>query len=137
DRLPQYRSALYDGEPESESGGRRFDWQVRAAEEGDACAGRSRMAAGTEAVDCSDPGYDQAASTGREYRRGCYQTHARGSSAARYRNLKDRGARRPIPGRAAEISGALRQSCSRRGESKKFQAKSSDKEWAWQKGAML
>ena len=108
DRLPQHRSSLYAGEPKSESGVGRSDWQGRATEKGDACSDRACLAACTKAVDRSDPWYDQAASTRREHRSRCRRTYARRSPATGSRSLKDRGARRSLPRRTAETGGPLR-----------------------------
>ena len=75
-RLPQHRSSLYAGGPESESGPGRSAWHDRGTEEGDTCADRACLAACPEAVDCSDPGHHEAASPGGEHRSGCSRTYA-------------------------------------------------------------
>ena len=53
---------------------------IGATEEGDTCSDRARLAAGPEAVDCSDPRHHEAASPGREHRGSLSRTHARRSA---------------------------------------------------------
>ena len=65
------------------------------------------LAAGPEAVDCSDPRHDEAASLGREYRGGLGRTHAGRSARNRNRRSKDHGARGEISGEAGEDDGAM------------------------------
>ena len=67
-RLPQHRSSLYAGGPESESGPGRSASHDRRTEEGDACSDSARLAACPEAVDRSDPGHHKAGAPGREHR---------------------------------------------------------------------
>ena len=69
-RLPQHRPALCAGGAEGEPGPGRRDRQDRGREEGDAGAGRARLAAGAEALDRADPRHHQAASPRGEHRRG-------------------------------------------------------------------
>ena len=60
-----------------------------------------------ETVDCADPRHDQAASTRRKHRSRQRGTFARRSPRTGDRGLKDRGARRPVPRRAAKNGGPL------------------------------
>ena len=57
----------------------RSAWQDRGTEEGNACSDRARLAACPEAVDCADPGHNEAASPGREHRSSCRRTYVRRS----------------------------------------------------------
>ena len=50
--------------------------QHRRTEEGDTCPDRTRLAAGSEAVDCTDPRHHEAASPGGEHRGSLSRTHA-------------------------------------------------------------
>ena len=81
--------------------------KYRATEKGDACADRSRMAAGAEAVDRSHPRHHQAASAGRKHRRRQRAAHARRRPRAGYRKLQDRRARRAVSRSFAETSRPL------------------------------
>ena len=51
--------------------------QHRGTEEGDTCSDRARLAAGPEAVDCSDPRHHEAASPGGEHRSSCQSNSRR------------------------------------------------------------
>jgi Aldo/keto reductase family len=53
------------------------------------------------------PGYDESASTGREYRSRCRRTYTRRSPAAGNRSLEDLGARCSLSRRTAEVGGPL------------------------------
>ena len=53
----------------------------RGTEEGDTCSDRARLAAGPEAVDCSDPGHHEAGAPGGEHRSSRRRTDARTISA--------------------------------------------------------
>src|SRR5262249_44241160 len=68
-RLSQHRPALHPGEPPGEPRVRRLAHQVCREEEWDTRADGARVAAGTEALDRADPGYDQASSSRGESRR--------------------------------------------------------------------
>src|SRR5262249_44653146 len=100
-------ASIFVGEPESESGDGGPDWQVRAGEKGDACASRVGLAAGGKAVDRSDPGYNESASTGRECGRGKCATYGGRFAAIGRRSFTNCGARRAISRRTAEIGGTL------------------------------
>ena len=63
-RLPQHAASLHAGGSQGESGPDRSARQHRRTEEGDTCPDRARLAAGPEAVDCSDPRHHEAASLG-------------------------------------------------------------------------
>src|SRR4029077_3344533 len=102
-----HRPALYAREPESESGVRGSDWQICATEESDTCPDRARLAARAKAVDCADPGNDQAGAPRRKHRSGQPGTFARRSPGTGDRSLKDRGARRSISRSAAKNGGPL------------------------------
>ena len=69
-RFPQHRSTLYPGGAEGEPGAGGSAGHDCEEEEGDAGADCACVAAGAEAVDCADPGNDQAVSAGGKYRRG-------------------------------------------------------------------
>jgi aryl-alcohol dehydrogenase-like predicted oxidoreductase len=83
------------------------------AEKGDACSDRAGLAAGTKAVDRSDPGYDEAASTGREHRQPPPSSLRKSPKISEFRQLEAaaskisvQGAR--VPRRTAEVGGPLR-----------------------------
>src|SRR5207302_7640380 len=88
-RFPQPRATLYARGSEVESGAGGGAARDRETEEGDACADRARLAAGFEAMDCADPGHDQAGSPGREHRGSGDRTELRGSAHNRERRLTD------------------------------------------------
>ena len=79
-RFSQHRPSLHGGEPEGESGDGGHGRQIRAAEEGDTGANRTRLAAGPEAMDRADSRHDKAASTGGEPRCSSCDALARGMS---------------------------------------------------------
>ena len=66
----QHAPSLYPGGPEGEQGAGRPAHDDRAAQEGDACADRPRVAAGPKALDRADPGTTKLRSTRGEPRRG-------------------------------------------------------------------
>ena len=70
DRLPQHRPPIH-ARRHRKANQALVDLlgKFAAAEEGYARPDRAGLAAGAEAVDCSDPGHDEAASARREYRR--------------------------------------------------------------------
>ena len=61
ERLPQYRPTFYAGGPQSKSGtGRYCCGTIARQEEGDPCADRARLAAGSETMDCAHSGHHEA-----------------------------------------------------------------------------
>ena len=70
-------------------------------------ADRTGLAAGPEAVDCTDPRHDQAASPGRKHRGSVSRAHAERSPRHRECRLKDHGAGRPVPRKAGKDDGSL------------------------------
>jgi aryl-alcohol dehydrogenase-like predicted oxidoreductase len=68
-RFSEHSATLFTRSQEGEQGCRRFAQYHRKAEERDACSNCSRLATCTEAMDCSDTGYDQVFAPGGEYRR--------------------------------------------------------------------
>ena len=69
-RLPEHGAALLARGAQGQYGSGRAGRERRGTQGRDACASRSRLAAGAEAVDRADPGNDQAAPAGGESRRG-------------------------------------------------------------------
>jgi quercetin dioxygenase-like cupin family protein len=98
--FPQHPASLHAGGSQGESGPDRSARQHRGTEEGDTRSDRTRLAAGPEAVDCSDPRHHKAASPGREHRGSLSRTHARTISATSRTPPQDHGARRPVPRKA-------------------------------------
>src|SRR5205807_5090681 len=96
-RFPQPRATLYAQCSEGESGAGGGVARDRETEEGDACADRARLAAGPEAMDCADPGHDEAGAPGREHRSRSDRTDRRGSAGNRERRLTDHDSRRALP----------------------------------------
>ena len=81
--------------------------QDRRTEEGDACSDSARLAACPEAVDCSDPGHQEAGAPGREHRSSCRRTYVRGScvkSIALPQRSRSRGSGTPKPWRKGPVS---------------------------------
>ncbi len=74
-----FRSTLPRFTPEARRRTRRWSTARpdRRTEESDSCPDRARLAAGAEAVDRAHPGHHQAASPGREPRRGRRRAHGR------------------------------------------------------------
>ena len=96
-RFPQQSAALQRGKSKSESGvGGCALAKFAAAEEGDTRAGRVGVAAGAEAVDCSHPRHDEAASPARKHRCGFGSNFRRKTCA----NSKARHQRSRFKGRA-------------------------------------
>ena len=67
------------GGSQSKSGSSRFGSQDRRTEKSDARSDRAGLAARAEAVDRSNPGYDEASAPGRKPGSGCSRAYARRS----------------------------------------------------------
>src|SRR3984957_17739242 len=82
--------------------------KVAERKKGDARPHRACVAVGAEAVDRPHPGYDEAASSGREHRSRCHRTYARRSSPNRHCCGEDPGARGKISGKTAETNQSIK-----------------------------
>ena len=97
-RLPQHSPSLYTRGTQSESGAGRSVRPDRKTEEGDTCPDRARLAAGSEAVDCSNSRDHETEAPRRKYWSSLNRTYARRSPPHRKRCIKNLCARSPIPG---------------------------------------
>ena len=107
-RLPLEAAALHARGAQGQSGAGRPSDRDRGAEEGDAGPDRARLAAGAKALDRPDSRHDEAASPGREHRRGASRTDAGRPQRDRERRCEDRSSGRPLPGSAGEADRTLK-----------------------------
>jgi len=101
------RESRLSGSPESESCSGWSDRWYRTSKERNGRSNRTCLAAGTEAVDCSDPGHNQAESTGREPGSRCAGTYSGGSPRYWERCIQNHIARITLSRASWAIGGSL------------------------------
>jgi aryl-alcohol dehydrogenase-like predicted oxidoreductase len=92
--LPRFTT----GGAEGQSGVGGSAGRHRSPKESDAGADRAGVAAGAEAVDCSDPGYNEIASLGRKHRSSWGSAYGRRFGRDRKRRFENHSARQSVSG---------------------------------------
>ncbi len=119
-RFPQLAASLYAGGSQGEPGADRPARGHRKEKECDSGPDRTRLAARTKALDCSDSRHHQAKPPGRKHRGSTSPTHAR--RPARNRRGRDQGGGTPLSRTPGEndrpVSGACKRAREVRRDSK-------------------